>query len=118
MTFSIDRFDNGRNRVLGEICPVRIIESEKSDSFGDHITMLNIGLVDVTQWRLIGHLDQRAACRIQVTFQPGGDLRALQVETIDGQRFVVDHIKRPLRQYVECYRLKGATSRILEALAE
>ena len=53
-----------------------------------------------------------------MTFQPGGDLRALQVGTINGQRFVVDHIKRPLRQYVECYRLKGATSRILEALVE
>ena len=37
---------------------------------------------------------------------------------IDGQRFVVDHIKRPLRQYVECYRLEGVTTRIREALAE
>ncbi len=42
----------------------------------------------------------------------------LAAQNIDGQRFVVDHIKRPLRQYVECYRLKGATSRILEALAK
>ena len=42
----------------------------------------------------------------------------LAAQNIDGQRFVVDHIKRPLRQYVECYRLKGATSRILEALVE
>ena len=41
----------------------------------------------------------------------------LAAQNINGQRFVVDHIKRPLRQYVECYRLKGATSRILEALA-
>ena len=32
---------------------------------------------------------------------------------VDGQRFVVDHIKRPLQQYVECYNLKGVTSRIL-----
>ena len=27
---------------------------------------------------------------------------------IDGQRFVVDHIKRPLQQYAECYHLKGS----------
>ncbi|MCB6566676.1 hypothetical protein LI169_16615, partial [Desulfovibrio desulfuricans] len=31
---------------------------------------------------------------------------------IDGQRFVVDHIKRPLQQYAECYNLKGITSRV------
>lgn len=31
---------------------------------------------------------------------------------IDGQRYVVDHIKRPIRDYVECYNLKGSTSRI------
>ena len=31
---------------------------------------------------------------------------------IDGQRFVVDHIKRPLQQYAECYHLKGVTSRV------
>ena len=35
---------------------------------------------------------------------------------IDGQRFVVDHIKRPLQQYVECYNLKGVTSRIRKAI--
>ncbi|MBF4808563.1 MAG: hypothetical protein HXK26_07710 [Lancefieldella rimae] len=103
---------------MGEICPIRVIKPEKPDSFGDHIALLNNGKVDVTQRPLIGHIDQRASRRIQVTFQPGGDLRALQMGTVDGQRFVVDHIKRPLRQYVECYRLKGATSRILEALAK
>jgi len=32
---------------------------------------------------------------------------------IDGQRYVVDRIKRPIRQYVECLNLKGVTSRIL-----
>lgn len=26
---------------------------------------------------------------------------------IDGQRFVIDHIKRPLQQYVECYNRRG-----------
>lgn len=31
---------------------------------------------------------------------------------IDGQRFVVDHIKRPIRDYAEAYNLKGVTSRI------
>lgn len=31
---------------------------------------------------------------------------------IDGQRYVVDHIKRPIRQYVECLNLKGVSSRI------
>ena len=31
---------------------------------------------------------------------------------IDGQRFVVDLIKRPLQQYAECYNLKGVTSRV------
>lgn len=35
---------------------------------------------------------------------------------IDGQRFVVDHIKRPLQQYAECYNLKGVTSRIRKAV--
>jgi hypothetical protein len=35
---------------------------------------------------------------------------------INGQRFVVDHIKRPIRDYVECYNLKGSTSRIIEKL--
>lgn len=37
---------------------------------------------------------------------------------IDGQRFVVDHIKRPLQQYAECYNLKGVTSRIVKAITE
>lgn len=31
---------------------------------------------------------------------------------IDGQRFVIDHIKRPLEQYAQCYNLKGITSRV------
>jgi len=35
---------------------------------------------------------------------------------INGQRFVVDHIKRPIRDYVECYNLKGSTSRIIDKL--
>lgn len=35
---------------------------------------------------------------------------------IDGQRFVIDHIKRPLQQYVECYNLKGVTNRICKVI--
>ena len=31
---------------------------------------------------------------------------------IDGKRYVIDHIKRPIRDYAECYNLKGATARI------
>lgn len=37
----------------------------------------------------------------------------LSKNNIDGQRFVIDHIKRPLRDYAECYNLKGVTTRIL-----
>ncbi len=36
---------------------------------------------------------------------------------VDGKRFVVDHIKRPLQAYAECYNLKGITSRVREVLA-
>lgn len=35
---------------------------------------------------------------------------------IDGQRYVIDHIKRPIRDYAECYNLKGATTRIKNSL--
>lgn len=37
---------------------------------------------------------------------------------IDGQRFVVDHIKRLLQQYAECYHLKGVTTRIRKTMKE
>lgn len=37
----------------------------------------------------------------------------LAAHHIDGQRFVVDHIKRPLRDYADCYNLKGITSRVV-----
>lgn len=33
---------------------------------------------------------------------------------VDGNRYVIDSIKRPIRDYAECYNLKGVTSRILE----
>jgi tagatose-1,6-bisphosphate aldolase non-catalytic subunit AgaZ/GatZ len=33
---------------------------------------------------------------------------------IDGNRYIIDSIKRPIRDYAECYNLKGVTSRILE----
>lgn len=36
----------------------------------------------------------------------------LKEHNIDGQRYVVDHIKRPIRDYAECYNLQGVTSRI------
>ena len=36
----------------------------------------------------------------------------LKVHNIDGQRYVVDHIKRPIRDYAECYNLNGVTTRI------
>lgn len=35
---------------------------------------------------------------------------------IDGQRFVVDHIKRPIQQYVECYNLKGISTRVAKIM--
>lgn len=40
----------------------------------------------------------------------------LKTNNIDGNRFVIDHIKRPIRDYVECYKLKGVTTRIKEIL--
>ncbi|WP_067837768.1 class II D-tagatose-bisphosphate aldolase non-catalytic subunit [Amphibacillus sediminis] len=40
----------------------------------------------------------------------------LKAHNIDGQRYVVDHIKRPIREYSECYNLKGVTSRIIKAV--
>jgi len=42
----------------------------------------------------------------------------LSANEIDGQEFVVEHIKRPIRQYVKCYRLEGVNARIRRALAE
>ncbi|AUW95947.1 class II D-tagatose-bisphosphate aldolase non-catalytic subunit [Streptococcus pluranimalium] len=38
--------------------------------------------------------------------------RNLARHNIDGKRYVIDHIKRPIRDYAECYNLKGVTSRI------
>lgn len=35
---------------------------------------------------------------------------------IDGRRFVIDYIKRSIRNYVECFNLKGSTTRILEKI--
>ncbi|SDQ13675.1 class II D-tagatose-bisphosphate aldolase, non-catalytic subunit [Carnobacterium viridans] len=40
----------------------------------------------------------------------------LKEHNIDGQRYVIDHIKRPIRDYSECYNLKNATSRISNIL--
>jgi len=36
----------------------------------------------------------------------------LEKHNIHGQRYVIDHIKRPIRDYAECYNLKGVTTRI------
>ena len=36
----------------------------------------------------------------------------LKEYNIDGERYVIDHIKRPIRDYAECYNLKGVTTRI------
>ncbi|HFI0291704.1 TPA: class II D-tagatose-bisphosphate aldolase, non-catalytic subunit [Streptococcus suis] len=36
----------------------------------------------------------------------------LKAHNIDGKRYVIDHIKRPIRDYAECYNLKGVTTRI------
>lgn len=35
---------------------------------------------------------------------------------IDGKRFVIDHIKRPIRDYAEAYNLNGVTTRIKSVL--
>lgn len=40
----------------------------------------------------------------------------LSANDIDGNRYVIDHIKRPIRDYAECYNLKGVTSRIKNIL--
>lgn len=36
----------------------------------------------------------------------------LEKNGIDGNRFVIDHIKRPIRNYAECYNLNGITTKI------
>lgn len=36
----------------------------------------------------------------------------LEEHNIDGKRYVIDHIKRPIRDYAESYNLRGVTSRI------
>ena len=44
--------------------------------------------------------------------------RNLAAQDIDGKRFVIEHIKRPIKQYVVGLNLKGVTTRIEAALAE
>ena len=41
----------------------------------------------------------------------------LAAQHIDGQAFVVEHIKRPIRQYIKCLNLEGVTTRIKSAIA-
>ena len=36
----------------------------------------------------------------------------LAQNNIDGKRYVIDCIKRPIRDYAECYNLNGVTTRI------
>lgn len=43
--------------------------------------------------------------------------RNLKKNNIDGQRYVIDYIKRPIRDYAESYHLKGVTTRIKRVLA-
>lgn len=40
----------------------------------------------------------------------------LKAHNIDGKRFVIDHIKRPIRDYAEAYNLNGVTTRIKSVL--
>ncbi|PRY82385.1 class II D-tagatose-bisphosphate aldolase non-catalytic subunit [Alkalibacterium olivapovliticus] len=42
----------------------------------------------------------------------------LTLNNINGKRFVIDHIKRPIRDYAESFNLKGATSRINNILTK
>ena len=39
----------------------------------------------------------------------------LAKNNIDGKRYVIDRIKRPIRDYAQCYNLKGVTGRIKRA---
>ena len=58
-------------------------------------------------------LDEKTVLFDTVDWAVAGQLyENLAKHHIDGQRFVVDHIKRPLQQYAECYNLKGITSRV------
>lgn len=41
----------------------------------------------------------------------------LAQHNIDGKRYVIDHIKRPIRDYAESYNLRGVTSRIKDLTA-
>lgn len=41
----------------------------------------------------------------------------LSKHNIDGERFVIDHIKRPIRDYAEAYNLAGVTTRINEKIS-
>ncbi len=42
--------------------------------------------------------------------------RNLAAQDIDGRRFVIEHIKRPIKQYIVGLNLKGVTTRIEKAL--
>ena len=52
--------------------------------------------------------DEEVKAEIQIMYA------ILAKHHIDGNRYVIDSIKRPIRDYAECYNLKGVTSRILE----
>lgn len=55
--------------------------------------------------------DDEVSSRIERLFANLGE------HGVDGRRFVVEHIKRPLRQYVVCLNMSGVTTRIKQALA-
>ena len=40
----------------------------------------------------------------------------LKKNHIDGQRFVIEHIKRPIKQYIDGFHLEGLTSKVKEVL--
>lgn len=42
----------------------------------------------------------------------------LQASHIEGERFVIDSIKRPMQHYVDCFNLRGLTTRIKKATGQ
>ena len=65
---------------------------------------LSLDVLDIAGHYAFNDADVKKELRIQY--------ENLAKHHIVGQRFVVDHIKRPLQQYAECYHLKGVTSRV------
>lgn len=49
----------------------------------------------------------------EVKLEIGKLYKNLETCNINGKRYVIDHIKRPIRDYAECYNLRGVTTRII-----